>query len=152
MAKKSVSRKGSVTASSSKILKSSGKSSGKKSQSRSAVKTVTKKGSIKAKSSKSRVSYKQEYIKLLQKTNKTLTKEVRAIRKAIEHPDYKKEPVFEAFPKDEPIAAPVKDPTSIEEEILATLKDIELQVRSRDMIFEDLVSGSPKLVGGGMNG
>jgi hypothetical protein len=109
------------------------------------------KGSGKAKSSK-RIAYKQEYIKLLQKTNKTLTKEVKAIRKAIEQPRYSAD--YEAFPKEptKSIAIPVKSPRTpqtgtVEDHILNILQDIEIQIRQRDMIFEELVSGSSKLGG-----
>jgi hypothetical protein len=107
------------------------------------------KGSGKAKSSK-RIAYKQEYIKLLQKTNKMLTKEVKAKRKAIEQPRYSAD--YEAFPKEPTKSIPVKPISkarTIEEHILEQLQDIESQLRQRDVIFDDLVSGSSKLGGYG---
>lgn len=158
MAKKPANRRRSVVASSSKVVKSSGKKT--KAPQKSYGKSTPKKISKPAKSSKKRISYKDEYVKLLQKTNKTLTKELRAtkedvkaIRKAIEyHPEA--ELPFEAFPKEEPIkptpAQPVVSPESIEAQILETLQDIEMQIRSRDMAFEDLISGSAYR--GGMEG
>jgi hypothetical protein len=105
--------------------------------------------SAKAKSSK-KTSYKQEYIKLLQKTNKTLTKDIKAIRKAIEQPKYSSD--YEAFPKEEPFTKSVEEvgSGSIEEQILEKLQDVEIQIRSRDMQLNDLVEGSAKL--GGLNG
>lgn len=134
---KSVSRKNSAAASSSKTSKVSS----------------TKPAKTKAKGSKKRVNYKQEYIKLLEKNNKLLTKEVKAIRKAIEQP--KELPSdFEAFPKETPTSVQTRTPAyrtkpgTIEDEILGKLTDIEVEIRSRDAIFEDLVHGSPKLTGG----
>jgi hypothetical protein len=136
MAKKPVGRVKSSAATPSKKLKYPAKS---------VKKTVGKKTSSKA---KGRISYKQEYIKLLQKTNKTLTKEVKAIRKAISQPRQE-----EAFPK-EPTRRTKKEipsflppATSIEQQILEQLIDLEIQIRSRDMAFEDLISGSAKLGG-----
>ena len=82
MAKKVVrSPQKSSSASSSKTVKSSPP---KKSNLKAAkvVKATAAKKKTTAKKT-SRVSYKQEYIKLLQKTNKTLTKEIRGIKKAI---------------------------------------------------------------------
>ena len=114
-----------------------------------------KKASVKTKSAP-KVSYKAEYIKLLQKTNRTLTKEIKlqgkeikSIRKAIEQPDFKvnREPEeeFEAFPK-EPSIIPIQPPSdSIEQQILDELRDLQLQVRSRNIAFDDLVYGSAKL-------
>lgn len=116
----------------------------------SSSKVKPKKASKKAKSSK-RISYKQEYVKLLQQTNKTLTKEVKAIRKAIEQPKYS--PDYEAFPKEtlatpKPVKKPTNAPTgTIEEQILNQLNEIESQIRQRDMIFDELASGSSKLGG-----
>lgn len=139
MAKKSVSRGKSSAAPPSKKLKYPAKS---------VKKTVGKKTSSKA---KGRISYKQEYIKLLQKTNKTLTKEVKAIRKAISQPRQE-----EAFPREEsvkktkkeiPTFLPPGTATSIEQQILEQLRDLEIQIKSRDMAFEDLISGSAKLGG-----
>lgn len=152
MAKKPVSRKYPV-ASSPKTVKSSGKIS--KAPQRSSGKSTPKKISVKAKSNKakskkpSRVSYKQEYIKLLQRTNKTLTKDIKAIRKAIEQPEFTPETAvpFEAFPYEAPVRKPILTQDSIEEQILSELRDIELTIRSRDMAFDDLVSGSGKLGG-----
>ena len=138
---KSVSRKNSAAASSSKTSKVS------------ATSTKAKPAKTKAKGSKKRVNYKQEYIKLLEKNNKLLTKEVKAIRKAIEQP--KELPSdFEAFPKETPTSVQTRTPAyrtkpgTIEDEILGKLTDIEVEIRSRDAIFEDLVHGSPKLTGG----
>lgn len=153
MAKKVVgSSKKSSSASSSKTVKSS---SVKKNTVKAAkdIKSTAAKKKTTAKKTSSRVSYKQEYIKLLQKTNKTLSKEIKIIKKAIEQPDFRgaREPIdysYEAFPK-EPSVAPSKikhqPAKSIEQQILEQLQDIELQIRSRDMAFEDLVSGSAKL-------
>ena len=154
MAKKPVNRRRSVAVSSSKVVKSSGKTT--KAPQRSSGKTTPKKVSKAAKSN--RISYKDEYVKLLQKTNKTLTKtnkafsqEVKAIRKAIEYkPDA--ELPYEAFPYEAPVAKqqqPITSPGSVEQQILETLQDIEMQIRSRDIAFEDLISGS--ITRGGMN-
>jgi len=155
MAKKVVrSPQKSSSASSSKTVKSSPP---KKSNLKAAkvVKATAAKKKTTAKKT-SRVSYKQEYIKLLQKTNKTLTKEIRGIKKAIEQPDFKvaREPIdysYEAFPKEPSVTPKIKHQPakSIEQQILEQLQDIELQIRSRDMAFEDLVSGSAKLGGYG---
>ena len=167
MAKKQSSTKKSSAASSSKTVKSSslGKSSVKAASRKTPAssvkitKTTVKKAPVKAKSS-GRVSYKQEYIKLLQKTNKTLNKEIKSIRKAIEEPEFKatRKPIVyeptteEAFPREPKRPTPTPQPAkSIEQQILEQLQDIELQIRSRDMAFEDLVSGSAKL-GGGLYG
>jgi anti-sigma28 factor (negative regulator of flagellin synthesis) len=161
MANKQGSRKNATT-SSSKILKPSGKTSQKAPQ-KSAGKATTTSKKVSAKKSSKKVSYKEQYIKLLERTNKTLTKEVKAIKKAIDSTEYKKpyeafpkdepvyQPPYEAFPKDEPVYSgrgQEKAPTSIEEQILESLKELEQMVRSRDMIFEDLVSGNPKLTEG----
>lgn len=161
MAKKPVRRKYSA-ASSSKTSKVSAKKIVSKSASKnvSKGKVSYKPKSVRAKSSSKpkKRSYKEEYIKLLEKTNKTLTKEVTAIRKAIEQP---KEfpPDFEAFPKEETPATPpsaqartTRDrttPQTIEEEILGKLTDIEMEIRSKDQLLDDLAHGSPKLTAGG---
>ena len=155
MAKKvSGSPKKSSSALSSKTVKSSPP---KKSNLKAAkvVKATAAKKKTTAKKT-SRVSYKQEYIKLLQKTNKTLTKEIKGIKKAIEQPDFRaaREPIdysYEAFPKEPSVTPKIKNQPakSIEQQILEQLQDIELQIRSRDMAFEDLVSGSAKLGGHG---
>jgi hypothetical protein len=146
MAKKAAKR----STSSSKAVKFSGKKY-KAPQKSSGKSTPKKKAS---RTTKKRISYKDEYVKLLQRTNKTLTKEVRAIKKAIEQPGAIPQPQsssFEAFPKEpSPIHYTPPQPVSIEAQILATLQDLELQVRSRDMAFEDLMSGSAKL--GGLDG
>ena len=158
MAKKPAVRiKRSVVASSSKTGKASATKKAQSSNRKKVVAPPSKKSkaSGKAKSS-SRASYKQAYIKLLEKTNKTLTRDVKAIRKAIEHPEYKAatQEAFprEAFPKEPSPVQPTPTTTApaIEQQILEQLRDIELQLRSRDTLFEDLVSGSPKL--GGFNG
>jgi hypothetical protein len=146
MAKKPAPIKRSVVA---KSVKSSGKNT--KAPQKSYGKPTPKKT---AKSNK-RISYKEEYIKLLQRTNKTLTKEVKAIRKAIEQP----REIPEAFPYEAPEAFPYEAPVqqiqhqqpispgSIEEQILSTLREIEIEIRSRDMLLQDLVHGSAKLEG-----
>lgn len=162
MAKKPVRRKISAAASSSKTGKVS-----RAVPSRTRAKTTSrkivpqKKKSVKAKSSK-KISYKQEYINLLKQTNKILTKEVRAIHKAIV-PERKKIVLpddYEAFPKEEAPVQPSQSrsyrsrttaPQSIEDEILGKLTDIEMEIRARDSVFDDLVHGSPKLAGG-LNG
>lgn len=149
MAKKvSGSPKKSSSALSSKTVKSSPPKKSTLKAAKDIKSTAAKKKTTAKKTS--RVSYKQEYIKLLQKTNKTLTREIKGIKKAIEQPDFRvaREPIdynYEAFPK-EPSVTPKKQPAkSIEQQILEQLQDIELQIRSRDMAFEDLVSGSAKL-------
>lgn len=152
MAKKVVrSPQKSSSVSSSKTVKSSPVKKNTVKAAKDVKSTAAKKKTTAKKTS--RVSYKQEYIKLLQKTNKTLTKEIKVIKKAIEQPDFRaaREPIdysYEAFPK-EPSVAPSKikhqPAKSIEQQILEQLQDIELQIRSRDMAFEDLVSGSAKL-------
>jgi hypothetical protein len=155
MAKKVVGiSKKSSSASSSKTVKSSPPKKSNLKAAKVVKATAAKKTTAKK---TSRVSYKQEYIKLLQKTNKTLTKEIRGIKKAIEQPDFKvaREPIdysYEAFPKEPSVTPKIKNQPakSIEQQILEQLQDIELQIRSRDMAFEDLVSGSAKL--GGQNG
>lgn len=153
MAKKTVSRKRYPVASSPKTVKSSGKIS--KAPQRSSGKSTPKKVTVTAKSNNSkskkisRISYKQEYVKLLQRTNKAYRKDIKAIRKAIEQPEYipEKAVPFEAFPYEPPVKQ-IPSQDSIEEQILAQLQDIELTLRSRDMAFEDLVAGSGKLGGG----
>lgn len=144
------SQKKSSSASSSKTVKSSAPSKSKL----KAAKAIKAKDANKKKTAAkktSRVSYKQEYIKLLQKTNRTLTKEIKGIKKAISQPEFKVEraPVeYEAFPKEPSVPfKTIQQPAtkSIEQQILEQLQDIELQIRSRDIAFEDLVSGSAKL-------
>ena len=169
MAKKLVRTKR-PAASSSKTVKSSSKNVSK---SKAPVKASTKlkytpkpvtnkkpakKAPAKTKSAP-RVSYKKEYIKLLQDTNKLLGKRVRGIEKELKTIKksgplvYDLPADYEAFPKEEPIA-PIKQPTpqplppeSIEQQILDQLRDLELQIRSRDMAFEELISGSAKIGG-----
>jgi|688.fasta_scaffold52828_3 hypothetical protein len=96
-----------------------------------------------------KISYKQEYVKLLEKTNKVLLKEVKTIRKAIVMP---KEPVVsrQAFPK-EPTT--IKKPVikvrkgTVQEQILDELAEISYQIKARDTMFDDLVNGSGKITG-----
>lgn len=156
MAKKASSAKKSSVVSSAKTVKPSpGKKNSIKAAKSIKAAPVKKKASAKTKSTR-RVSYKEEYIKLLQKTNKTLSKEIKSIHKAIAQPEYRerKAIAYEAFPPETldtpPVATPAPPaPDSIEQQILNTLQDLELQVRSRDMAFEDLISGSAKLGGHG---
>lgn len=97
-----------------------------------------------------KISYKQEYVKLLEKTNKVLLKEVKTIRKAIVMP--KEEIRREAFPK-EPITTTIKKPVikvrkgTVQEQILDELADISYQIKARDAMFDDLVNGSGKITG-----
>jgi hypothetical protein len=97
-----------------------------------------------------KISYKQEYVKLLEKTNKVLLKEVKTIRKAIVMP---KEPVYQdAFPK-ERITTTIKKPVikvrkgTVQEQILDELADISYQIKARDTMFDELVNGSGKITG-----
>lgn len=156
MAKKLTRRKAPASASSSKTAKSSAKTTTAKKSSRVSYQPKSKSARAKSKSSK-KVNYKEQYIKLLEKTNKILTKEVS--RKAIEKPQPKiLPPDFEAFPKEEPLVPPSPQarpyrgrgvaPTTIEDEILGKLTDIEMEIRARDSQLDDLVHGSPRLTGG----
>ena len=97
-----------------------------------------------------KISYKQEYVKLLEKTNKVLLKEVKTIRKAIVMP--KEEIRREAFPK-EPITTTIKKPVikvrkgTVQEQILDELAEISYQIKARDAMFDELVNGSGKITG-----
>jgi len=118
----------------------------------SAVKPSTKASTKKATKKRKKIAYKQEYIKLLEKTNKTLFKEVKAIRKAIEVPSPSKvsyPPDFEAFPKEEPKKRAIKVKAgSIQEQILQELEELTRIVRARDIMFDELVNSPANTRGG----
>lgn len=100
-----------------------------------------------------KISYKQEYVKLLEKTNKVLLKEVKTIRKAIVMP--KEEVYKEAFPQEriQPTTTTIKKPAikvrkgTIQEQILDELAEISYQIKARDIMFDELVNGSAKITG-----
>lgn len=100
-----------------------------------------------------KISYKQEYVKLLEKTNKVLLKEVKTIRKAIVMP--KEEVYKEAFPQErtQPTTTTIKKPAikvrkgTIQEQILEELAEISYQIKARDIMFDELVNGSAKITG-----
>lgn len=120
------------------------------------VKTSTKK----ATKPKKKIAYKQEYIKLLEKTNKTFIKELKAIRKAIEVPSPSTSPSkypadFEPFPKEETkriIPTRKVKAGSIQEQILQELEELNQQVRARDIMFDELVNSPASLRGDYFNG
>lgn len=100
-----------------------------------------------------KISYKQEYVKLLEKTNKVLLKEVKTIRKAIVMP--KEEVYKEAFPQEriQQTTTTIKKPAikvrkgTIQEQILDELAEISYQIKARDIMFDELVNGSAKITG-----
>lgn len=101
-----------------------------------------------------KISYKQEYVKLLEKTNKVLLKEVKTIRKAIPMP--KEEVYKEAFPQEKiqlTTTTTIKKPAikvrkgTIQEQILDELAEISYQIKARDTMFDELVNGSAKITG-----
>jgi hypothetical protein len=122
------------------------KASGGKTSSK-ASSSIKSSKSVKAASKRKRISYKQEYVKLLEKTNKTLFKEVKAIRKAIVMPQKAQ---VEAFPKE---PTPIRKPAikvrkgSVQEQILAELSEISYQINARDTMFDDLVNSPGKITG-----
>jgi RAB protein geranylgeranyltransferase component A len=115
-----------------------------------------KKSTKKATKPKKKIAYKQEYIKLLEKTNKTFIKELKAIRKAIEVPSPSKYPEdFEPFPKEDTkriIPTRKVKAGSIQEQILQELEELNQQVRARDIMFDELVNSPASIRGDYFNG
>ena len=124
-----------------------GKSTGGKTTSK-ASSSIKPKKSVKTASKRKRISYKQEYVKLLEKTNKTLFKEVKAIRKAIVIPQKAE---VEAFPKTSStpvVKSPIKvRKGSIQEQILEQLSEISFQINARQNMFDELVDSPGKITG-----
>ena len=98
-----------------------------------------------AKNKAKRVSYKQEYIKLLEKTTKTFAKEIKAIRKAIQ-------------PEDEVSATPTRPYFKVtgrgtrSEETIATINDvleqlnqIQSEISQRNLLLNDLINQPGKV-------
>lgn len=99
----------------------------------------------KTKSTKKRPSYKEEYVKLLERTNKLFTKEIKSIRKAITIPDKEytttQKPTFPVSGKgnrNNKTTATIND-------ILEQLIIIESQITQRDVILNDLMGQSGKI-------
>lgn len=127
-----------------------GKTNRRKTSSKASSSSVKPRASAKKTTGKrKKISYKQEYVKLLEKTNKTLFKEVKAIRKAIVVPQKAK---AEAFPR-ETQPSTIKSPKikvrsgSVQEQILEQLSEITMKINARDAMFEDLVNSPGKIVG-----
>jgi predicted component of type VI protein secretion system len=125
----------------SKPLSSKAKSSSKyklpakgKASAKKKAKTTTKK----------RVSYKQEYIKLLEKTNKTFSKEIKAIRKAIQ-------PEADGVPSVKPqFVATGKGKRS--ESTIATINDVveqlnnlQTEIAQRNIMLGELMNQPGKI-------
>lgn len=94
---------------------------------------------------KKRPSYKEEYVKLLERTNKLFTKEIKSIRKAITIPDKEytttQKPTFPVSGKgnrNNKTTATIND-------ILEQLIIIESQITQRDVILNDLMGQSGKI-------
>lgn len=117
---------------------------------------VSSKGREKAKANK-RISYKNEYVKLLEQNNKLLKKEVKTIQKKIEQVEEEKPYKTAAQVRDEKRAAAqranqplpnpedyyVPKPKSITAlEAWEILKEIKIQVRARDLMLEELLNAS----------
>lgn len=112
------------------------------SKSKSKLKSKSK---SKSKSTKKRPSYKEEYVKLLERTNKLFTKEIKSIRKAITIPD--KEYTTTQTP-----TFPVSGKGNRNNKTTATINDIleqliiiESQITQRDVILNDLMGQSGKI-------
>lgn len=146
--------------------KASVKSSAKKPSVAKTKKTIAKPGvrksgvSLKSKEkakAKKRISYKNEYVKLLEQNNKLLKKEVKTIQKKIEQVEEEKPYKTAAQVRDEKRAAaqiankPLPNPEDYfvpkPKSITATeawemLKEIKIQVRARDLMLEELLNAS----------
>jgi hypothetical protein len=92
-----------------------------------------------------RVSYKQEYIKLLEKTNKTFAKEIKAIRKAIQPEDEVSatptRPYFKATgrgTRSEETIATIND-------VLEQLNQIQSEIAQRNLLLNDLINQPGKV-------
>ena len=142
-------------------VKSSSKTTTVSKTTKTQTKSGTKSGASlkdKEKAKKARVSYKNEYVKLLEQTNKLLKKEVKTIQKKIESVE-EVQPIQKtaAQIRDERRAAkqtPIQVPASGEEfyvpkpksitavQAWEIVKDIRNQLRAREFMLEELLNAS----------
>lgn len=109
------------------------------------------KSKSKSKSTKKRPSYKEEYVKLLERTNKLFTKEIKSIRKAITiplSPQIKDKEYITTQTPTFPISGKGNrnnKTTATINDILEQLIIIESQITQRDVILNDLMGQSGKI-------
>ena len=116
--------------------KSTSKSSSSKTSPRKKYSLPAKRTASRKPAPKKRVSYKAEYVKLLERTNKTFTKEIKAIRDAVvAHPPQVQPPQFPFTGRGrrtETANATIND-------VLEQLNAIQGEISQRNRMLDELI-------------